>query len=401
MTGGRPAVLDGAPRFADPVPVTRPTLAVDAALLREIQRILESGMLTGGRLVAEFEAAVAEYLGVAHVVAVSSCTTGLLLTLQAVTQGGTAILPSFTFMATGHAVLWAGLTPVFADCTADTYTLDPAAARVDEGTALVLAVHAFGVPCAADALAAGAAPHGVPLVVDAAHAFGSRYPDGAMAGTKGTAEVFSLSPTKSLAVGEGGLVTTSSAQLAAHLRTAREYGNPGDYDARFAGLNGRLTEINAAIGLAALRRLPERLAQRTALAQRYRDRLESLPGLGFQAVPPGAYTVHKDFTIAVDPAGFGLTSVQLAAALRCEGVDTRRYFDPPLHRQVAYRRGDADLPDLPNTERLSRTLLTLPLYAHLPERVVDEICQAVTRIYDAREPIREKLQHRDGDAWTT
>jgi dTDP-4-amino-4,6-dideoxygalactose transaminase len=397
MSGTRLAVLGGAPRFPVTVPVTRPSLPTDDALVDQIRRILESGMLTAGPLVRAFEAAVAETLGVPHVVAVNSCTTGLMLTLGALAPRGEVILPSFTFMASGHAVLWNGLTPVFADCDPDTYTLDPEAVtdRLTDRTALVLGVHTFGVSCAADELAKVSGT--VPLVIDAAHGFGGRYPDAGMIGGKAVAEVFSLSPTKTLAVGEGGLVTTTSADLADHLRTAREYGNPGDYDARFVGLNGRLTEINAAIGIAALRLLPHNLERRAALAACYRRTLATVPGLRFQHIPDGARSTFKDFTIAVDPEHFGLTSRELATALRAEGIDTRRYFDPPLHRQTAYRAYAPGPGALPNTDRLARTLLTLPLYAHLPEADVREICAVIMAIHDARRSVAGALRNSDGD----
>jgi len=308
-----------------------------------------------------------------------------MLTLQALAAEGEVVLPGFTFMASGHAVLWSRLTPVFADCTPDTYTIDPesVAARTTSRTAVVMGVHTFGVPCPADALA----PGDIPVVLDAAHGFGARYPDGSMVGVKGIAEVFSLSPTKTLTTGEGGLITTRSGDLARHLRIAREYGNPGDYDARFAGLNGRLTEINAAIGLAALRNLPDHLRRRTAIAQTYRRHLDGIPGLAFQAIPPGATSVFKDFTIGVDPAVFGLTSRQLGDALRREGVDTRHYFDPPLHRQTAYRKFAADGIGLPVADRLSRTLLTLPLYAGLALGTVREICGVIGDLHEAREQV--------------
>jgi dTDP-4-amino-4,6-dideoxygalactose transaminase len=389
VTRAVPALLGGPVRFPVRVPVTRPTLTVDDSLMADIRAVLESGRLTCGARVAAFEQAVAEYLGVPHVVAVNSCTTGLVLVLQALGLRGEVILPSFTFMATGHAVLWNALTPAFADCDPHSYTLDPASVeRAATGhLAAILAVHTFGVSCDVAALGELAAARGVPLVIDAAHAFGARYPNGAMVGGKATAEVFSLSPTKNLTIGEGGLVTTRSASLAAHLRVARDYGNPGDYHARFAGLNGRVTEVNAAIGLASLRDLPARLERRTELAGVYRRRLAAVPGLSFQTVPPGARSSYKDLVVAVDAGEFGLSRNRLAAALAAEGVDTRRYFDPPLHRQRAYSRR-ARLPAaLPHTDRLAATLLTLPLYTDMDSAVVERICDIVEMAHAWREDL--------------
>ncbi|MEU3660015.1 DegT/DnrJ/EryC1/StrS family aminotransferase [Streptomyces sp. NPDC032940] len=382
--GRLPAVAGGVPRFGRRVPVTRPTLATDAALMTEIRTVLESGMLTSARHVRAFEEEAAEFLGVADVVAVSSCTTGLMLTLRALGTTGDAVLPSFTFMATGHAAAWHGLTPVLADCDPSTYTLDTdsAAAALTGDTGAVIGVHTFGVCCDADTLHRHTEDRGIPLVLDAAHAFGARYPDGTMAGGKGIAEVFSLSPTKVLPAGEGGLVATRSTALAADLRQAREYGNPGDYDARMIGLNGRMTEINAVIGRAALRALPGRLAQRAELADRYRSRLAQLPGLGFQSVPDGATSTYKDFTVRIDAGRLGLTRGRLAAALDAENIDTRTYFDPPLHTQTAYRTLARRPTALPATESLSRTLLTLPLYSHMGVDTVDRICETIAELHE-------------------
>lgn len=382
--GRLPAILGGAPRFPQRVPVTRPTLDADDALMAQIKGILESGMLTGGGNVAAFEDEAADFLGVAHAVAVGSCTTGLMLTLRALRTSRGAVLPSFTFMATAHAAAWQGLTPVLADCDPDTYTLTAhsLAPVLGEGIGAVLAVHVFGACCDADGLAELTGRHGIPLVLDSAHAFGARYPDGTMVGGKGAAEVFSFSPTKVLAAGEGGLVATNSAELAAAVRTLREYGNPGDYDARAIGLNGRMTEIAAAICRAGLRALPERLARRSELVGRYRSLLGPIPGLRFQTVPAGATSTHKDLVVQVDADLLGLTRGQLAAALAAEGIDTRNYFDPPLHTQTAYR-GFARRPvGLPETEHASRTLLSLPLYSHMAADLVDGICETIASLHE-------------------
>jgi dTDP-4-amino-4,6-dideoxygalactose transaminase len=372
------------PRFAELVPLARPTVEADAGMESAIKEILQSGMLTNGRHVREFEDAVCAYLGVGHAVAVSNCTTGLMLVLRCLDLTGDVVVPSFTFMASGHAVDWAGNGIRFADSHPRTWTLDPdAVAPLVPEVAGVMAMHTFGAPCDADRLRELCDSRGIPLVIDAAHGFGSRYPDGSMVGGKGVAEVFSLSPTKTLSTGEGGLITTDDAALAAKLRTAREYGNPGDYDSRFIGLNGRMTEISGLMGGHALKNFARWLDIRRSLAERYRSRLGGLPGLEFQDVPAGAASSHKDLGILVDGTRFGMTRDELAERLGRENVSTRKYFSPALHQQTAYRDVPAG-PSLPVTESLASSMITLPLYSHMPSDLVDGICDLICELHAAR-----------------
>jgi dTDP-4-amino-4,6-dideoxygalactose transaminase len=376
------SLIDRLPVFADPVAVARPVFEHDEAVLRELAEVLATGIVTNGRKVREFEFAVAEFLGTREVVAVSSCTTGLMLSLRCLEISGNVVVPSFTFMATGHAIAWNGATPIWADVDPEAWTLAPQSARsaAADATALV-PVHTFGAPCDMAAIENLAARRGIPVIVDAAHGFGGRYPDGTMIGAKGTAEVFSLSPTKTLSVGEGGLIATNDVQFACLLRTARDNGNPGDYDSKLTGLNGRMIELAAVLGLANLRAFPRRMAQRRALARRYRQNLAGIPGLALQNVPAGGLSAVKDLVVRVTPGDFGMTRDALAEYLGAANIASRRYFDPPLHRQTAYR--DVAVPNpLPVTEVLAGQVLTLPLHARMTESVVDQVCAVVRGLHE-------------------
>lgn len=376
--------LNTRPRFPEPVPLVRPTVEADAGMAAAFQEVLRSGMLTNGRHVREFEDAASAYLDVGHAVAVSNCTTGLMLVMRCLDRPGDVVVPSFTFMASGHAIRWAGGGIRFADVHPGTWTLDlEAVAPLLAGAAGVMAVHTFGAPCEADRLAQLCAAQAIPLVFDAAHGFGSRYPDGVMVGGKGVAEVFSLSPTKTLSTGEGGLITTNDAALAAELRTAREYGNPGDYDSRFIGLNGRMTEVSGLMGVRALENFPKWLHIRQSLVERYRSRLDGLPGLRFQEVPAGAVSSYKDLGIRVDAERFGMSRDELAERLRRENVSTRKYFSPALHRQTAYR-DEPEGADLAITDDLAATMITLPLYSHMPADLVEGICDLISELHAAK-----------------
>ncbi|HEX5615216.1 MAG TPA: aminotransferase class I/II-fold pyridoxal phosphate-dependent enzyme, partial [Acidimicrobiia bacterium] len=229
MTDHALAVLGAAPAFPDGVPFVRPPAPPLDAVVALLAPSYERGMLTNGPLVRELETRVAERLGVRHVVAVASCTTGLMLVLRVLDLRGPVVLPSFTFSASAHAVAWNGLAPRFVDCDAASFQVDleHAAARLD-GAGAVLATHVFGAPCRPEAVEALAERHGIPVVFDAAHGFGATRA-GRPLGGFGRAEVFSLTPTKPLVAGEGGLVATDDDDLAHAVRIGRDYANPGDY----------------------------------------------------------------------------------------------------------------------------------------------------------------------------
>lgn len=388
-----PAVLGGTPLFASPIPFMRPTLPAFSDVSGEIGEIFQTGMVTKGKYLATFERAVAVYLGCEHAVGVSSCTTGLTLTYKAADLTGEVIVPSFTFMATVHPLVWCGLTPVFADADPDTWNLDPAAAEaaITPATSAIVATHVFGNPADAERLAAVARRAGVKLLFDAAHGFGALY-RGKPVGSHGVAEVFSSSPTKLLVTGEGGIVATNDAEIARRVEVGREYGNPGNYDTEFPGLNARMQEFSAILGLHSLRMLETNAERRNHLVQLYRQGLRDVAGIYFQKVDPRDRCSYKDLTIRVVESEFGLSRDMLVQALRAEGVDTRNYYDPPVHLHTAYRHvGERYRGRLPVTERLAKECVSLPIYSHMQADTVQRICEAIRRIQRHRTAIRAAL----------
>ncbi len=382
----RLALLGGAPAFPEGLAFVRPAVPPLEAVVARLAPSYERGMLTNGPLVGELEAFAAGHLGVRHAVAVSSCTAGLMLAVQALVEDpGPVVMPSFTFSATAHAAVWAGNTPRFAECGAEDVLLDvdDAAGRMDGAVAL-MGTHVFGAPCHPEALEALAAEHGVPLVFDAAHGLGSLHRDRPLGGF-GDAEVFSLSPTKLVVAGEGGLVTTDDDALAARIRIGRDYGNPGTYDTSFAGLNARMSELHAAVALESLAALDDHVARRRRLVDRYAAGLAGVPGIRLQRVVPGDRSSYKDLTILVDAAELGVDRDLLATVLRAEGIDTRRYFAPPVHRHDAYRH----LPpvELPVTDRVAGQVLSLPLWRDLPDDAVDGVVGVVAEVARAPEAL--------------
>jgi dTDP-4-amino-4,6-dideoxygalactose transaminase len=379
---GPPAVRGGRPAFPKGLPLARPSIPDPERVVEDVRKILASEVLTNGPYVAKLEELAAAYLDVRHCVAVSSCTSGLMLVLRASGLYGDVLLPSFTFAATAHAVVWNGLRPTFADIDPETLTLSAAAAKWGVGvrTSAIVATHTFGTPADVEGLAAVADRAGSRLVFDAAHAFGSRRGDRSVGGF-GDAEVFSLTPTKPVVAGEGGIIATNADDLAEACRLGRDYAKEEDYDCRFVGLNARMSEFHAAVALASLDGLEERIVARNRLADQYREAMDSLPGVSFPSVTPGDRSTYKDLTILVDEEEFRLDAATLGNALGAEGVEVRRYYSPPVHRMRPYRMHASG--NLPETERAAGRVLTLPLWVGMTESDVGLVADALVRIRDS------------------
>ena len=382
-----PVPLNGEARaFEERFPFMRPTLPDLKDVLEEYQSTYQNGILTNSGLVARLEAAVAERLGAKHCVAVSSCTSGLMMVLRALGLSGEVIVPSFTFFATGHAILWNGLTPVFANSELDTWNVSPSdiERKITEKTSAILAVHLYGNPCDIPALEGLAQRHRLKLIFDAAHAFGSAYREKPI-GSFGDAEVFSLSPTKLLVAGEGGLVTTGDAKLAAAVRAMRNYGDIGAYNPDWLGLNARMTEFNAALALRGLSLIDAKVRRRNSIAHAYTEILSSLPGVRFQKTHPQDTNTYKDYSIHITPEVLGMTRDELANALLNQNIETKKYFYPPLHQQSLYAKfHDPARNDLSQTEFLADGILSLPIYESLPDETVIAVAETLKRIVESK-----------------
>ncbi|MDT5062518.1 MAG: hypothetical protein QOH63_2977 [Acidobacteriota bacterium] len=388
----QPALLGNKPIFESKIQLARPLLPTCDELTGKLEGILQSGIISKGPHLRAFEEMVSEHLGVKHAVAVSSCTAGLMLTYKCLKLTGEVIVPSFTFMATVSALIWAGLRPVFADVQPDTTNLNPAAVEdaITKETSAVVAVHNSGNPADIEALLSVTKQHGLRLIFDAAHGFGSLYQSNPL-GQQGDASVFSLSATKLLVAGEGGIIATNDDALAKELRIGREYGNDGNYDSAFAGINARLPEFNALLGQFGLLNLEFAARFRNLTAQLYKDRLSRLPGISFQKVRKGDRNSYKDFSIIIDADAFGLSRDMLALALAHENIDTRKYYDPPVHRQSAYKQYASEDVRLPYTDLLSSEIINLPIWSDMDNSIVVGICSAIERVHEYAEDIRSAL----------
>jgi dTDP-4-amino-4,6-dideoxygalactose transaminase len=387
-----PAIIGGKPTFEQLLPIVRPTLPKFDELAEEMSQIVDSGMVTRGRHLRAFEEAAAEHLRVKHAVAVSSCTTGLMLVYQGLDLRGEIVAPSFTFMATISSAIWAGLRPVLVDADRRTHNVDLTAIEraITPTTTAIVAVHQFGNPADINALEGIAKRRGLKLVFDAAHGFGAKY-QGVPVGPQGDAHVYSLSPTKLVVAGEGGIVATNSDELADRVRRGREYGMGNGYDSLFAGINARMSEFHACLARHSLAMLERHATRRQEVVALFRRELSQLAGIGFQEVAPDDRCSYKDFSMTVDEAVFGLTRDELARALAAENIDTRKYYDPPVHRQTAYRQFAPPEGQLNVTDWLAASSLSLPLWSHMSDEIALQICRACQRIHGSTEEVRARL----------
>ena len=393
----KPVILGGNPIFSkgNNIAIVCPTLPDIKKIIPGFKKIFRSGQITNALNVKKFERLAASYLNVRYCIAVSNCTAGLMLVQKCLGLKGEVIVPSFTFHATVHSLSWNGLTPVFIDCREDTFNIDEEKIEdlITKNTSAILAVYLYGNPPAIEKLQRVANRYNLRLIFDSAHAFGSRY-KGLNAGRFGHAEVFSFSPTKLLITGEGGLVATNDKLLADKLRVARNYGDSGDYDCEFAGLNARMAEFNAILGAEGLKIIDRKIKRRNRIARLYTDFFKAYEGISFQKVDKGDLSTFKDYSIIIDPRVTGIDRNIISFALEKEGIMTRKYFYPPVHMQKAYRSRKRN--GLTTTEKLSNRVLSLPIYYSLSDNQIEKICYAFARIFRYKDEIKERFSDEKG-----
>lgn len=363
------------------IPVTQPTLPPLAEVEPYLREVWGSRILTNaGPLHNRLEEALRAHLGVDHLSLFNNGTVALMAAAKALGLRGGVVTTPFSFVATAHAIAWAGASPVFADIDPETFNLDPGAARraaaVTPDATGLLPVHCYGTPCDVDGLARLAQERGLKVLYDAAHAFGVRR-GGASLLRHGDMSVLSFHATKVFNTVEGGAVVCHDAATKRRVDELRNFGIVGEASAHNVGLNGKLSEVHAAVGLASLPHLDEVLLARAAVARRYRDRLGRVQGIHLPEPSAGATQNFSYFPVLVGP-DFPVSRDALQERLKEKGILSRRYFHPLIPDMEAYQAGPR--PDVPVARRVSSQVLCLPMYAHLTEedqgRVVAAILEA-------------------------
>lgn len=386
------AICTGIPAFSTPLHVGRPNIGEKAAILRRIEEVLDRRWLTNdGPCVRELEQRLADYVGVEHCVAICNGTIALEIAIRALDFHDEVIVPSFTFVATAHAVAWQGMTPVFADVDAESHTLDPADVRrkLTDKTSGIIGVHLWGKTCKVDELTRVAADAKVPLLFDAAHALGCTY-RGKGIGGFGSAEVFSFHATKFFNTFEGGAIATNDANLAKRARSIRNFGFEGYDNVVDVGTNGKMSEVSAAMGLASLDVLPQIVDTNRKNHALYRRLLSGIPGLQVINYDENERTNYQYVVVVVEQAECGLSRDQLVQVLQAENVLARRYFTPGAHRMRAYQDNFGQA-SLPVTERLGEQVLCLPTGTAVSSADIESIAQVLVLAAKHAELVRQKL----------
>lgn len=371
------AIFGGAPAFADKLHVGRPNFGERERLIERIDQIIERRWFTNaGPYVQELELRLADFLGVKHCIAMCNATIGLEIAIKALGMKGEVIVPSFTFIATAHALQWQEIKPVFCDIDPETHNLDPR--RVEEmitpQTTGILGVHLWGRPCDVDALSDIAKRHHLSLLFDAAHAFACTH-RGRMIGSFGDAEVFSFHATKFFNTFEGGAVTTNDDDLAQKIRWMKNFGFAGYDNVVYIGTNGKMNEVCAAMGLTSLESLEQFIAINRRNYDQYRQELSDIRGVKVIDYDDAENNNYQYIVLEIDEAATRVNRDELLKILWAENVVARRYFYPGCHRAEPYRTLYPDSgAHLPVTEEMVTRTLLLPNGNSIGDAEIRGIC---------------------------
>jgi dTDP-4-amino-4,6-dideoxygalactose transaminase len=367
--------------FPEPIYVTRPLLPPLADVTARLEQIWSAQWLTNGGVQHEqLEAALRAHLDVPEFSLFNNGTQALLTAIRALDLSGEVITTPFTFPATPHVLAWTqGVTPVFADIDPVRLTLAPEAveAAITPRTSAILAVHVYGIPCDVAALQRIADRHRLRVIYDAAHAFGVRV-GGVAIGRFGDATMFSFHSTKLFHTAEGGGLAVRDPELRRRVDRLKNFGIVDQEHVELPGLNGKLNELQAALGLEVLAHVPAENERRQHILDRYRQRLGEIPGVRLMPVLPGVEGSHQYCAVRIDESAFGMSRDAVQLELQKYNVFTRKYFYPLCSDYPCYR----DLPSanparLPVAHRAVAEVLCLPLYGALPLEAVDGICEMI------------------------
>jgi dTDP-4-amino-4,6-dideoxygalactose transaminase len=390
------AIFGGEPAFAEKLHVGRPNIGDRDRLLERINDILDRRWLTNaGVYVQEFERRIADMVGVRHCIAMCNGTVALEIAIRALGLKGEVIVPSFTFIATAHALQWQEITPVFCDIDPRTHTLDPV--RVEESitprTTGIIGVHIWGRPCDVERLEWIARRRHLRLLYDAAHAFACSH-NGRMIGSFGDAEVYSFHATKFMNTLEGGAVVTNDDDLAAKIRLMKNFGFAGYDNVIYIGTNGKMSEVSAAMGLTGLDSLDEFIAVNRRNYEQYRRELGEVEGLEMVTYDTAQKNNYQYVILELDDR-LEISRDELVKILQAENIMARRYFYPGCHRMEPYRSyyPHARLL-LPHTEALAKRAFSLPTGTSIDPDMVETVSHVVRLAVANHHEIRARLERR-------
>jgi len=374
------AILGGTPLVTEKIHVGRPNIGDRQQLMSRIDEMLDRRWLTNnGVLVHEFENRIASFVQVKHCVAMCNATTALEIAIRALDIKGEVIMPSYTFVATANALQWQEITPVFADMDPLTHNINPRSIErlITPKTSAIVGVHVWGRPCCIEGIEDIGRKYRLKIIYDAAHAFGCSS-QGKMIGGFGECEVFSFHATKFLNSFEGGAVVTNNDDLAEKLRLMRNFGF-ADYDrVIYLGINGKMTEVCAAMGLTSLEAMDELISINRRNWEGYQKGLRKIPGLSLIQYDPAERNNYQYIVIELDLDRASLNRDEIIRVLHTENILARKYFWPGCHRMEPYRSLQPNASTvLPETERIAARIFLLPTGQTVSLEMVANICEII------------------------
>jgi dTDP-4-amino-4,6-dideoxygalactose transaminase len=389
------ALFGGTPRFDRDLFVGTPNIGDREQLMARLNDILDRRWLTNnGSYVQQFEDRIIQLTGVKHCITVCNATIGLELAIRALGLTGEVIVPSYTFIASAHALQWLGIRPVFCDIDPATHNLDPACieALITPSTTGIMAVNLWGRGCVPREIERIAERHGLSVIFDSAHAFGCSAA-GRMIGNFGNAEVFSFHATKFVNSLEGGAIVCNDDALAARIRTMVNFGFTGLDQVAYLGTNAKMNEFSAAMGITSLDAMPHFLAVNRGHYRLYQQGLAAIPGIRLIDYDDGEISNYHYIVLEIDEARLGLSRDDLVGALWAERVKARRYFHPGCHLMEPYRTLDPDADRrLPATNRVAAQVMLLPNGTAISTEEVREICALIEQF--SRDPMAVRIALR-------
>ncbi len=348
--------------------------------MRRVNEIFDRRWFTNdGVMVKEFEARIQNIVGVKHCVAICNATIALEIAIRALELRGEVIVPSYTFIATAHALQWQQITPVFADMDPATHNIAPETIErlITPRTTGIIGVHVWGCPCDTQGIESIAAKYKLKVMYDAAHAFGCSH-QGRMIGNFGACEVFSFHATKFINCFEGGAVVTNDDALADKLRLMRNFGFSGVDNVIYPGTNGKLTEVCAAMGITSLEAMDEIITVNRRNYKAYQDGLQGLPGVSLIEYGEAERRNYQYIVVEVDETKSPLNRDELVAVLHAENVLARKYFWPGCHRMEPYKSSSSSAHLLlPQTEKIAARIVVLPTGTAVGGADVQTICSII------------------------
>lgn len=390
------AIFGGTPTFSEKLYVGRPNIGNRERFLELVNDLLDRRWLSNnGPYVQGLEAAIATRLGVKHCIVMCNGTIALEIAIRALGLTGEVIIPSFTFIATAHALQWQQITPVFCDIDPVTHTLNPwrVEAMITPRTTGIIGVHLWGNPCSIEILERVAKQHDLKLMFDASHAFGCSY-QGRSIGNFGDLEVFSFHATKFVNTFEGGAVVTNNDELAEKIRLMKNFGFAGYDNVVYLGTNGKMSEISAAMGISSLESLDEFIEINQNNYRTYQQELVGLPGISLYSYDETEKCNYQYIVLEVDESITQISRDRVLKVLHEENIIARRYFYPGCHRMEPYRSyfPHAGLL-LPETERITQKVLIMPTGTAVDRPMIQKICSIIRTVAERGREVSERLEN--------